>query len=177
MTPAHAAVETEITISEAVTFPDGIPGFEACRHWVVMAAEAATPLRRLHAIDGTEASFLAIDPRGVLEGYRCELSAADRLRLGATEDEPLLWLALDYVSPFMMRVSRRHPSLKKTRAAFVSALREPADLLACDRRLAIAGFRDVSLSAGFAEAFFGYGHRLLTGGRAIHGCVLYRFAP
>ena len=94
MTPAHAAVETEITISEAVTFPDGIPGFEACRHWVVMAAEAATPLRRLHAIDGTEASFLAIDPRGVLEGYRCELSAADRLRLGATEDEPLLWLAL-----------------------------------------------------------------------------------
>lgn len=94
MTPAHAAVETEITVSEAVTFPDGIPGFEACRHWVVMAAEAATPLRRLHAIDGTDASFLAIDPRSVLEGYRCELSAADRLRLGAREDEPLLWLAL-----------------------------------------------------------------------------------
>jgi flagellar assembly factor FliW len=94
MTPAHAAVETEITVSEAVTFPDGIPGFEACRHWVVMAADAATPLRRLHAIDGTDASFLAIDPRSVLEGYRCELSAADRLRLGAREDEPLLWLAL-----------------------------------------------------------------------------------
>lgn len=94
MTPAHAAVETEITVSEAVTFPDGIPGFEACRHWVVMAADAATPLRRLHAIDGTDASFLAIDPRSVLEGYRCELSAADRLGLGAREDEPLLWLAL-----------------------------------------------------------------------------------
>ncbi|HEU4691848.1 MAG TPA: flagellar assembly protein FliW [Vicinamibacterales bacterium] len=99
MTPAHAAVETEITVSEAVTFPDGIPGFEACRHWVVMAAEAATPLRRLHAIDGTEASFLAIDPRSVLEGYRCELSAADRLRLGAREDEPLLWLALVMMEP------------------------------------------------------------------------------
>ncbi len=94
MTPAHAAIETEITVSEAVTFPDGIPGFEACRRWVVMAAEAATPLRRLHALDGTEASFLAIDPRAVLEGYRCELSAADRLRLGAKDDEPLLWLAL-----------------------------------------------------------------------------------
>lgn len=94
MTPAHAAVETEITVSEAVTFPDGIPGFEACRHWVVMAADAATPLRRLHAIDGTDASFLAIDPRSVLEGYRCELSAADRLRLGARDEEPLLWLAL-----------------------------------------------------------------------------------
>lgn len=99
MTPAHAAVDTEITVSEAVTFPDGIPGFEACRHWVVMAAEAATPLRRLHALDGTDASFLAIDPRGVLEGYRCELSAADRLRLGAREDEPLLWLALVMMEP------------------------------------------------------------------------------
>ena len=99
MTPAHAAAETEITVSEAVTFPDGIPGFEACRHWVVMAAEAATPLRRLHALDGTDASFLAIDPRGVLEGYRCELSAADRLRLGAREDEPLLWLALVMMEP------------------------------------------------------------------------------
>ena len=81
MTPAHAAVETEITISEAVTFPDGIPGFEACRHWVVMAAEAATPLRRLHAIDGTEASFLAIDPRGVLEEFGLALPAETRIRV------------------------------------------------------------------------------------------------
>ena len=94
MTSAHAAIETEITVSEAVTFPDGIPGFESCRRWVVMAAEEATPLRRLHAIDGPEASFLAIDPRGVLDGYRCELSAADRRRLGARDDEPLVWLAL-----------------------------------------------------------------------------------
>jgi flagellar assembly factor FliW len=99
MTLAHAAVETEITVSEAVTFPDGIPGFESCRRWVVMAAEAATPLRRLHAIDGIEASFLAIDPRAVLEGYRCDLSAADRLRLGAKENESLLWLALVMMDP------------------------------------------------------------------------------
>ena len=94
MTPAHAATETDITVSEAVTFPDGIPGFESCRQWVVMAAEDATPLRRLHALDGPDASFLAIDPRMVLDGYRCELSATDRRRLGATDDEPLVWLAL-----------------------------------------------------------------------------------
>jgi flagellar assembly factor FliW len=94
MKSAHAAVETEITVSEAVTFPEGIPGFESCRRWVVMAAEEATPLRRLHAIDGVEASFLAIDPRVVLEGYRCELSAADHRRIGSRDDEPLLWLAL-----------------------------------------------------------------------------------
>jgi flagellar assembly factor FliW len=99
MTPAHAATETDITVSEAVTFPDGIPGFESCRQWVVMAAEEATPLRRLHAIDGADASFLAIDPRIVLDGYRCELSTLDRRRLGATDNEPLLWLALVMMEP------------------------------------------------------------------------------
>ncbi len=82
-----------------MTFPDGIPGFESCHSWVVMAAETATPLRRLHAVDGADASFLAIDPRVVLEGYRCDLSAADRRRLGANDDEPLLWLALVMMDP------------------------------------------------------------------------------
>jgi flagellar assembly factor FliW len=95
MTPAAAATtETDVTVSEAVSFPDGIPGFESCRRWVVMAAEDATPLRRLQAVDGAEAAFLAIDPRAALEGYRCELSDADLRRLGAAREEPLLWLAL-----------------------------------------------------------------------------------
>jgi len=92
---ASAPVEAEITVSETVTFPNGIPGFESCRRWVVLAAEGHTPLRRLHAVDGAEASFLALDPRQVLEGYRCELSDADRARIGATDTKtPLLWLAL-----------------------------------------------------------------------------------
>ena len=99
MNPAPAVTETEITVSEAVTFPDGIPGFESCRNWVVMAAENATPLRRLHAIDGADASFLAIDPRAVLDNYRCDLSAADRRRLGGGDNDPLLWLAIVMMEP------------------------------------------------------------------------------
>ena len=91
--------EAEITVSETVTFPNGIPGFESCRHWVVLAAEGQTPLRRLHAVDGAEASFLALDPRQVLEGYRCELSDVDLARIGADEKSPLLWLALVSVEP------------------------------------------------------------------------------
>lgn len=95
MMPAAAtSTAVDITVSEAVTFPDGIPGFESCRRFVVMAAETATPLRRLHALDGTGASFLTIDPRAALDSYRCELSAADRRRLGAAEGDPLLWLVL-----------------------------------------------------------------------------------
>lgn len=96
---ASAPVEAEITVSKTVTFPNGIPGFESCRKWVVLAAEGHTPLRRLHAVDGAEASFLALDPRQVLEGYRCDLSDADRARIGADADTPLLWLALVSVEP------------------------------------------------------------------------------
>jgi flagellar assembly factor FliW len=99
MNPAPAVTETDITVSEAVTFPDGIPGFESCRSWVVMAAEDATPLRRLQALDGADAAFLAIDPRGVLENYRCDLSASDRRRLGAGENDSLLWLAIVMMEP------------------------------------------------------------------------------
>lgn len=90
---AAAPVEAEITVSETVTFPNGIPGFESCHKWVVLAAEGQTPLRRLHAVDG-EAAFLALDPRQVLEGYRCELNDADRARVGADATTTLLWLVL-----------------------------------------------------------------------------------
>jgi flagellar assembly factor FliW len=81
-------------MSEVVMFPDGIPGFESCRRWVVMAADEGTPFRTLHAVDSGEGWFLAIDPRVVFAGYRCDLSSADRRRLGATDDEPLIWLSL-----------------------------------------------------------------------------------
>jgi flagellar assembly factor FliW len=94
-----ASSEAEITVSETVTFPNGIPGFESCRSWVVLAAEGQTPLRRLHAVDGVEASFLALDPRQVLDGYRCELSDADLVRIGADKTSPLLWLALVSIEP------------------------------------------------------------------------------
>jgi flagellar assembly factor FliW len=99
--PALAPVssEAEITVSETVTFPNGIPGFESCRRWVVLAAETHTPLRRLHAVDGVDASFLALDPRHVLEGYRCQLGEADLARIGADTATPLLWLALVSVEP------------------------------------------------------------------------------
>lgn len=110
MNPAPAVVETDITVSEAVTFPDGIPGFESCRSWVVMAAESATPLRRLQAMDGAGAAFLAIDPRAVLDNYRCDLSASDRRRLGAGDNDPLLWLAIVMLEPTgAMTVNLRAP--------------------------------------------------------------------
>ncbi len=95
----HIAVETrfgtfDADLRDLVTFPDGIPGFEACRRFVILSSVEMAPVQCLHAVDGPPASFLAIDPRLVLPSYRSVLSQADRLRLGATDDGLLLWLAL-----------------------------------------------------------------------------------
>lgn len=79
---------------DILLFPDGMPGFEQCRHFVVLSDLAGGPLFCLHAIDGADASFLAIDPRIVLPSYRCALSAADRSRLHTDDATSLLWLAL-----------------------------------------------------------------------------------
>ena len=79
---------------EVVRFPDGLPGFERCVAFVVVSGPALAPFQCLHALEGGPASFLAIDPRRALATYRCRLSDADRGRLAAGEDTPLLWLAL-----------------------------------------------------------------------------------
>lgn len=86
--------DMDATRKDIVRFPSGLPGFEACRGFLILASDDAAPLQRLHSVDGPPASFLAIDPALVMPTYRCELSEMDRQRLGATEASVLLWLAL-----------------------------------------------------------------------------------
>jgi flagellar assembly factor FliW len=84
----------DVAEHDTLVFAEGLPGFEQCRRFVVLSSPDIDPLHCLQAIDGPPASFLAIDPRVVLPDYRCTLSDADRLKLGVTNDEPLVWLAL-----------------------------------------------------------------------------------
>ena len=78
----------------AISFPDGIPGFEACRRFVFLTSDALAPLQRIESIEGPPAAFLGIDPRLVMEGYRCRLSDTDTRALGADGDSTLLWFAI-----------------------------------------------------------------------------------
>ena len=78
----------------AISFPDGIPGFEACHRFVLLTSDALAPLQRIESIEGPPAAFLGIDPRLLLEGYRCTLTATDLRALGADGDSTLLWFAI-----------------------------------------------------------------------------------
>jgi len=77
-----------------LSFPSGLPGFEQCRHFVLLSSMDAAPLQCLMSVDGPPASFLALDPRLVVPDYRCVLGAPDTERLGAGGGETLLWLVL-----------------------------------------------------------------------------------
>ncbi len=79
--------------ADVVVFANGLPGFEACRGFVLLAAEHGG-LQYLTSVEGPPASFLVVDPRRIQPGYRCQLSEADRHALKAGEDNALLWLSL-----------------------------------------------------------------------------------
>jgi len=92
-----------------VTMRDGLPGFESCRRFVVMASPDLDPLVQLQGLDGSRPSFLALDPRRVCPDYETVLSAADRQRLGASPSDVLLWLALVQIDGARVRVNLRAP--------------------------------------------------------------------
>jgi flagellar assembly factor FliW len=80
--------------ADVLSFPQGLPGFEQCRQFVLLSAEDLRPLQCLHAVAGPPASFLVIDPRVVWPRYRCVVRDSDRVRLGASAETPLVWLGL-----------------------------------------------------------------------------------
>jgi flagellar assembly factor FliW len=79
---------------DIVGFPDGLPGFESCRRFVLAASDDDGPFRYLRAIDAPYPSFLVIDPTLVLKRYRTVVSRSDRARFGVADDDQLVWLAI-----------------------------------------------------------------------------------
>ncbi|PYR37620.1 MAG: hypothetical protein DMF90_06060 [Acidobacteria bacterium] len=77
-----------------IQFPAGLPGFERCRRFVLIVSHELAPLSCLQAIDPPEASFVAVDPTLLVPDYDFALRELERRRLGASETEKLLWLAL-----------------------------------------------------------------------------------
>ena len=88
--PDPLAVAGEEGWQETLRFPEGLLGFESCRHFTLLSSHALTPLQLLHANDGPAASFLVVDPRLVLPAYRCVLKPRDRARMGFPADNALI---------------------------------------------------------------------------------------
>jgi flagellar assembly factor FliW len=99
--PANAA--------DIVTMVEGIPGFERCRRFVLVSSEGIAPFTCVQGLDEIRPSFLAIPPRLVDPHYRQRLAPADRVRLDAADEEPLLWMAFVHLSESAATVNLRAP--------------------------------------------------------------------
>ena len=86
--------EFEADSTSVLSFPDGLPGFEHLRRFVVLTANATAPLQCLVAVDSPDVAFLAIDPRLVEPGFTCALETPDLVRLETDGKEPMVWLAI-----------------------------------------------------------------------------------
>jgi flagellar assembly factor FliW len=95
--------------ADVVTLPDGVPGFERCRRFVLAALPGIAPFTCVQGLDEPRPSFLAIDPRLVVEGYAQPLSDADRGRLAAAAGDPLVWLSLVQIDGERATVNLRAP--------------------------------------------------------------------
>jgi flagellar assembly factor FliW len=96
--PAESSI-VEPRPEDIIAFPDGLPGFESCRRFVVMAPDDAAPFQCLQGLDAPAPAFLTIEPGLALKRYRRVLSPSDRQRIECQESDTLLWLAIVTVGP------------------------------------------------------------------------------
>jgi flagellar assembly factor FliW len=77
-----------------ITFPTGLPGFETVREFVLLSSPSHAPVQCLQAMGEPSPSFLVVDPRRVIDGYRTRLNQSDLVRLGACDEASMIWLAM-----------------------------------------------------------------------------------
>jgi flagellar assembly factor FliW len=112
--PVATPIDTQVGAFDAspddvVAIPEGLPGFERCRRYVLLSSPELAPLTCLRGLEDSRPSFLAVDPRVVLPDYHCAIAPADRLRLLATDTDPLVWLALIRIDCDRVLVNLRAP--------------------------------------------------------------------
>ena len=87
--------EMDVDRRDIIRFPDGLPGFEQSRAFVLLTSEANAPLQYLHAVEGPSASFLAIDPKLVHKERYSDAIAMPRPSTGS-------WSAYPFPSPIIL---------------------------------------------------------------------------
>lgn len=63
---------------DEIVFEQGLVGCEDWKRFVLLDCEDAGPVRLLQCLDDAEVGFLVADPHQILDGYRLEMTDADR---------------------------------------------------------------------------------------------------
>jgi flagellar assembly factor FliW len=79
----------EIRAETVVTFPAGLPGFGALRHFALVETERDA-LVWLQSVDDAAVTFLLADPFAAVPGFEVDIPAADLASFGAPSREDAL---------------------------------------------------------------------------------------
>lgn len=96
---AHSFGEIEIEKEDIITFPDGIPGFENLKQYIIINnPDEENPFQWLQSVDNGDLAFVIINPFFVKPDYDIVIpqSAIDKLKI---EDEKDVFLYTLVVVP------------------------------------------------------------------------------
>jgi len=87
--------EIEVNEKQIINFPDGIPGFDYVRRFVLLDThDKHSPLKWLQACDEPELAFVIIRPVDFMREYELVISMNDIEAVGADNPEHLLVFAI-----------------------------------------------------------------------------------
>lgn len=72
----------QIHPQDTICFPAGLPGFEDCREWVLLAENEHRPVAWLQATGWADLALPVVDPRRFSDAYTLRLAATDLAPLG-----------------------------------------------------------------------------------------------
>ena len=69
--------EVTVESSSILTFPDGVPGFERCKRYGLVAVEDEAPFLRLLSVDEPAVGFVILNPMLIWEDYNPQIGHED----------------------------------------------------------------------------------------------------
>ena len=102
----------EINENDIISFPEGVPGFEDVRQFVLLGrGEEDTSFFWLQSIDKPEVCFVVTDPFVIYNGYTVDIEDQDLAALNITTLEKVLTLVIVVIPEIILdaRVNLKAP--------------------------------------------------------------------
>ena len=72
----------DIEEGRVLTFPEGLPGFEGCRHFALLPHGDSSPFEWLQSVENGTLAFLAMKPHQIFPDYAPRVPSAELEALG-----------------------------------------------------------------------------------------------
>ena len=103
ITPHFGTIPIEKTA--IITFPGGIPGFENCRHFVLLQRPEEAPMAWLQGVDEPELAFALAEPRHFLDSYNPHFPPEELAPLQLEPQDKTLLYNILVLSPVLEEIT------------------------------------------------------------------------